>query len=378
MFNALIHNNPALSGIEKFNYLIASLEGQPQALVRNLPLTAANYTVAYNTFVERYSNKRLRAQAHWLALENISRTNMDGSQSLRNLLDTFSENVAALTNLNFPTEHWDFVLLNLMLKKLDNEIVTRFELQHGSSEVPSYKSLTKFLNKCCTAFDSISFGNQTPTRKVASRAPISKSSTLFISKTIIAPKCQLCGETHSLYNCSSFHRKTPQQGYELAKSSHLCFNCLSSVHSLSKCKSKSSCRKCNRRHHTLLHLDSNLWVTNPTESSASTPSPAQRSDPAFQLSNANANATENTPDNETMKSLKPKSLLCAYSDFNNQNAVLLSTALVEIGDIEGNYHVMRCLLDCGSMTSFITRTAASKLGLSRQKRSLQIKGIGSC
>lgn len=120
-------------------------------------MTQDNYQLAYNSFVERYSNKRFRAQAQ--ALEKAKPIDISNPTSLRNLLDTFSENVTALKNLRFPTNEWDFVLLNLTLKKLDSNTVTKFELQHGTSEIPKYYDLVKFLNKCCTAYDAIQYSN---------------------------------------------------------------------------------------------------------------------------------------------------------------------------------------------------------------------------
>ena len=38
-----------------------------------------------------------------------------------------------------------------------------------------------------------------------------------------------------------------------AKDLKLCYNCLSNKHQIKECKSKVSCRECNKRHHTLLH-----------------------------------------------------------------------------------------------------------------------------
>ena len=39
------------------------------------------------------------------------------------------------------------------------------------------------------------------------------------------------------------------------KSAKLCFNCLSRDHMVSHCSSKSRCRRCKLKHHTLLHRE---------------------------------------------------------------------------------------------------------------------------
>lgn len=64
LYNALVHNDQALTDIENINYLVAFLEGPPLAVVRTLAMTHNNYQLAYNSFVEIYSNKRLSAQSH--------------------------------------------------------------------------------------------------------------------------------------------------------------------------------------------------------------------------------------------------------------------------------------------------------------------------
>lgn len=84
---------------------------------------------------------------------------------LRKLLDTFTENLSALKNFNFPVDEWDFVLVMIMLKRLDNNTVTRFEMEHCSTEVPKYQTIMDFLNKRCIALDTLSFSYQLSFKK---------------------------------------------------------------------------------------------------------------------------------------------------------------------------------------------------------------------
>lgn len=51
-------------------YLIASLTGEPLTLMKSIPLSATNYELAYNTLVQRYSNKRPILH-HWRTIKNI-------------------------------------------------------------------------------------------------------------------------------------------------------------------------------------------------------------------------------------------------------------------------------------------------------------------
>lgn len=106
LYGALVDKNTSLSEIEKFNYLLSVLDGPPLSLIRTIPRTSDNYEIAYNTLNNRYSNKRIIAQMHSAAIENTSKINADNSIALRKLLDTFSENLAALKDLNFNVDAW--------------------------------------------------------------------------------------------------------------------------------------------------------------------------------------------------------------------------------------------------------------------------------
>ncbi|KAG5860876.1 hypothetical protein JTB14_028637 [Gonioctena quinquepunctata] len=76
--------------------------------------------------------------------------------------------------MKFPTDSWDFLLLMMLLKRLDHGIVTRFELEHGSSSIPKYLDSTDFLEKHCLALDTIdvspSFGQVKRTNYIINSA----------------------------------------------------------------------------------------------------------------------------------------------------------------------------------------------------------------
>ncbi|KAJ8964268.1 hypothetical protein NQ317_005509 [Molorchus minor] len=354
-FDALVHHNAALSSVEKYNYLISTLEGQPLSLVRTLPMTGENYQIAYDALVERYSNKRIRAQTHWSAIESTTKISANNSVALRKLLDIFSENLAALKTLNFPVDEWDFVMMMMLLKRLDNATITRFELEHGSSEVPTYKSLVEFLNKQCIAYATLNICSSNEFIKstnnvVKSRSyhVVNRTASFFVNKPN-SSECPLCKENHTLYNCSSVLSKTPMERYNFCKSSRLCLNCLSNIHDLRNCKSVSTCRPCHRRHHSLLHFEKAV------------------------VANERSSASDNTnyvSQPSTSRVNPAMAGMLAKTSF-----VLLSTALIEIKDLSSNYQVLRCLLDPGSMTSFITQKAVHRLGLPKDKFAIEVKGL---
>ncbi|KAJ8971022.1 hypothetical protein NQ314_000941, partial [Rhamnusium bicolor] len=156
LYNSLIHENKTLSNSEKFQYLLSYLDKEPLLLIKNIPINDDNYLIAFDNLYKRYQNTRILATHYWDKITDAPKLQTDSPKALRQLVDTFTDNISALKNLKYPTESWDFVLFRTLIRKLDSETIKRFELQNGSSENPTYEQLKEFLLKQCNALDSVS------------------------------------------------------------------------------------------------------------------------------------------------------------------------------------------------------------------------------
>jgi len=67
-------------------------------------------------------------------------------------------------------------------------------------------------------------------------------------------QCALCKDSHRLFKCEKFLRMEVKQSLNHVKQSKLCFNCLQTFAMNHTC-SKQVCYHCNKKHHTLLHLN---------------------------------------------------------------------------------------------------------------------------
>nr|CAI5862640.1 unnamed protein product [Callosobruchus analis] len=145
-----------MSDVRKFQHLIAYLRGEPLNLIKAIPITEANYAIAFQVLTERYQNERLLATTYWNALNNApTLKNNCSARDLRYILDTFRENIDALDLLELPTGHWKFPLFNMLLGRLNTSIRTAFEIEHSKIKFPSYQNLTEFLNNHCRALESV-------------------------------------------------------------------------------------------------------------------------------------------------------------------------------------------------------------------------------
>lgn len=375
VFDALVHNNQQLSNIEKFSHLLASLEGPPKNLVQCYPLTSTNYVVAYNALQNRYSNQRLLATFHWNEIENAPRLNNENPLALRKLLDTFTENVAALKNLQFSFGEWDFVLTHMLLKRLDPALVARFETHHASTAMPSFDSLTDYISKQCTAYETIILTSPAPQSKHKNLPHRSNSFLSTRNQNINnynIRSCHVCNKPdHLIYGCPILLNKTPYERYSYVKQHKLCINCLSHTHTSENCKSASTCRTCQSRHHSLLHYIN----TNQTRHS-DTPRTFTQTHNTSDNTNQNTNCGFTTQlHSQTLAHHSQYFHTTRQTDTMNKK-VLLATLIIQIRDGFGNFQLIRGILDSGSESCYISENCAKRLCLKISKNSINILGLG--
>jgi diphosphomevalonate decarboxylase len=85
-FQALIVDNKQLFDIQRYHYLISSLQGEAKSLIQNLPVTTENFHVAWQLVTDRYSNKKLIAMMHIKQLCQLSLVSKGNSGNLSLLI----------------------------------------------------------------------------------------------------------------------------------------------------------------------------------------------------------------------------------------------------------------------------------------------------
>lgn len=351
-FDSLIHSNQSLNAVQKMHYLITSLTGEALICIKHLPISDANYLVAYNLLKARFENIRLMADLHVEII--LSSQPVKPHDNLRKFISLLKENLGALEALHFPVQEWSFILLHIVLRKLPKELRIDFEIQHKSEKIPSCDQLLKFLEGQCLANEMASgiVSENTQQRensnKVSSKAydfknRSSNNSNLKSFVSNIAIKCLACNSPHGLHKCDQFLNLSEKDRYLFVKEHNLCLNCLvQGKHNAKNCQSRFSCKNCQARHHTLLHFPKKV-VENPE--------PQENSS-------------------------EPIAFTTVYNKTNT--SVLLSTAYVDILDKNGVFQKARVLLDSASQANFMSENCVKRLGLPRiKKHSLAILGIGN-
>lgn len=366
-FESLIHVNNKIKAIHKFHYLCSYLEGEAARVVSNLEISDKNYSEAWGLLCERYNNTRTLVNNHLNSLFKVDSIVRESDKSLRFLVDHVTKNLRALQNLGQPTEHWDTLIVHIISSKLDPSTSLKWEEHRNNlpnSEMPTLIEFHKFLRSRADVLESVQRARQdrsnpTPNNNTSNKFyRFNKPSVIAASPVHSTNRgimnCFCCEGDHRIYDCPSFASKSAEERIMRATDLKLCLNCLRSGHTTQSCR-LSSCRICNKRHNTLLHKPEQLMITagSSTDTENTTDIPI----------------TSNTSEN-------PSSISMSVS---STSQVVLSTALVDIvNPANKQVETVKVLLDCGSMSSFITNNLRQRLQLDTLAlNATTIVGIGN-
>ncbi|XP_062703955.1 uncharacterized protein LOC134286359 [Aedes albopictus] len=371
-FEALIDSSPDLSGIQKFHYLRASLRGDALKLVDSYPMSEANYDVAWNGLVARFSNGYLLKKRHLNAMFEFPKIRKESAIGIHDVIDCFERNTKILDQLGERTSSWGAMLTHLMVSKLDDVTQKRWE-EHASDEAElSFAVLLEFLKKQTRVLDAVLVDQKVSTAQgqptmggIRSRPPKISVNSATERKV---QNCVSCGEQHSIVQCPSFNQLPVDKRLQLSNSKRLCSNCLGRNHLARDCPSKYRCRTCGKKHHSLLHPGfPGSGSTSTFDSEAST---AQGVHIAGTTTSDDASGSGGT----VTSSLA--SITTNMAVEHPGKHVFLLTVLLKIKDNWGRTHLARGLLDSGSQANLMSERLCQLLKLPRRAKRVEITGIG--
>ena len=120
-FEAAIHSNPSLTGVQKFNYLRAQLQGDAARVIAGFPLTNSNYEHSVVLLRQRFGQSYKLVNAHMQALLNLPNPSNNHS-SLQTFYDTIENHMRGLASLGKSPDTYGSLLTPIILTKLPNEI----------------------------------------------------------------------------------------------------------------------------------------------------------------------------------------------------------------------------------------------------------------
>ncbi|XP_049286907.1 uncharacterized protein LOC125765617 [Anopheles funestus] len=341
IFLSMINDAPQYNGTQKLYYLRTSLSGPALQLIQSIPICEENYNVAWQLLTKHYNDPKKIKQLHVDALFDNAALKKESASDLRSMVENFEANVNALKQLGEPTSQWDTLLIHMLSHQLDATTLRSWKEYAAEKDVETFTDLVAYIYRHVSVLEDL-----TPTTVVKPT-----KHRALTTQTINSKGCVFCCQQHPLYMCDEFFKLSLQDKEKFVNEHRLCLNCMRPGHRARECKSSSTCKKCRKRHHTLL-CPSLLQVTD-------SPSLRQHND---------------TPTTSTMSSIV-EPISCASS--GQRKTTLLATAAVIIVDDDGKEYIARALLDSGSDTCFITENLAQQLKSRKEKNNLKISGISS-
>ncbi|KAL0828965.1 hypothetical protein ABMA28_003856 [Loxostege sticticalis] len=368
MFTSLIHNNNSLTGVQKLHYLKTNLQGDPSNLLQNYAITESNYEEAWQQLIKRYDNKRYNSNVVLKTLFSQKPINSESAVAIRQLLDTTSSCLKSLSTMGIQTQTWDTIIIYLVASKLDTESHKQWEtyISNQCDDLPTWQQMVEFLETRFRTLEMVDTSKPWQKQSQQNSKPTSKPKA-FHAAVVNDQKsskivCVMCEEPHYLYQCKKFGQQTPQERHDFVQTQQLCFNCLAPNHSVKVCRQSTSCRRCGRKHHSLLHYERNVY---------------QGSTNTNTHSNENTHIKENHTNQQASSASDQMRVVANFAKGNIQtHNVLLATAVVKINSNNGVKYVIRALVDQGSQASFITEETVQLLGLKRTHVDGLVSGLG--
>jgi len=239
-FTRLIHQNERLDNIQRFHFLKESLPAGRDCDIRQIPLTAANYTVAWDTLIQRYNNPRVVFSNHMNMLYQLPSLSKEKPDDIRSMISAVNVCAAACNTINASLQNGDHWLAHYLTAKLPKETHSAWEHHLGSqTHIPSYKDLEQFLNNRLITLDAIENRNCSGTNKSGSSLDHHPTKRISVHNTHAQPsppvlRCPHCNGNHILRRCQQFLSLDCYQRKEVVSKSNLCLNCLSKSHMLAR------------------------------------------------------------------------------------------------------------------------------------------------
>lgn len=358
-FRSLVHDNDHIPKIAKFHHLLAAVTGSAGAVVRSIPLSEANYEVAWKALWERFNNPRLIISAHMDKIFNYPSVKSDSLFDLKAFLDTFKENIGALQSFDIPDKE-GFFLFYVASRVLDSTTRCHFESQYNSDALPVINDLLNFVQTRCQVLQNSSTSIPPVSNVHKLKVGVKKNSSyprtsLVASSTESVNSCPVCKGSHYIGRCATFLNLPTAQRLQKIQSLRMCTNCMSTVHTSSKCESKYSCRHCSARHHSLLHLGEIEKKASSSATSGTHSLPKTKPKPSTSSTEQSSTAFVGT--------------------VNTTSLNVLGTALIRVRDKFGQWTPVRALIDSGSQISAITHISATRLGLNRHPSDITVVGL---
>lgn len=270
------HNNPNMDNLTKFLRLDAYIEKNSEAYqaISGIERLPEHYNAAWQHLVSVYDDPQRIINKYinrFIDKAPITTPTRNAIIDLLNAINHLTASLQQYPDLNVSS--WDALIVNLAVRKLDDETLSFWRHARPKRQIPTLKPLLDFLNQRADGNDRStgSSANRqsnvrqqaegavgyTPARPNASAQQPQQQSNAgsnqqrMRSHIKVPVKCSLCGGEHQLFSCSTFRKLPVDQRIRRARQFQVCEKCLKPRCRADRCK-LGPCRHCQGNHNGLL------------------------------------------------------------------------------------------------------------------------------
>ena len=238
-FNAMV-DLQNVSPITKFSHLKELVEPHIRRAIDCLPFTEEGYKRGLKYLEEKYGHPSEVAGSYVVSIIELPSITERDVPKIHRFYEQLLFNVQSLETL----EKLDTIqgTVYYVMKKL--EAVKAELVSHVQSDWRSwtFKELLEALRKWTETNDNVKGTSRKTKEKDSTSARAFNSREQEI-------RCIYCNSAdHKMSSCDKV--VSPNERKRILAKKRLCFNCANGLHAASACKSKISCQKCKKRHHT--------------------------------------------------------------------------------------------------------------------------------
>ncbi|KAL7723285.1 hypothetical protein ACLKA6_002730 [Drosophila palustris] len=148
-FNNLIHNDPQIPTIDKFNYLLDCLSGPALEVVQSFQITDENYEKALERLRSRYDNNVRIFHDCISNLFAFPQMKRPEASSLQSLIDNATAIRGSLLSIGSAEEIMNSIMIHIVLSKVDTESKSNYDERQNLEKLPTWDDFCKILNRRC-------------------------------------------------------------------------------------------------------------------------------------------------------------------------------------------------------------------------------------
>ena len=249
-FKSAVYNNPAVSHVNKLNYLFSLLEGKAYRAVAGLDLRAENYENTIQILKTRFGKRQQIINAHMQALLQLQHCPNEDTEQLRKIFDSVTTHGRGLESPGTPPESYGNLFIPVLMSRMPKDITLQVARKTNDSNWDINEILKIIEHELDANEMSATIAASKKAGKTQSQRSLPGTTQSFVANgegKNAKLTCYFCKGPHFSYRCQ--HITDARERKDILLKAKGCFNCMKTGHFLSNCDSTRNCVYCKGRHH---------------------------------------------------------------------------------------------------------------------------------